>query len=280
MVAFRYFRMLLAPAGQSIFHQVDDVRRLTDPAFLMALAWLVAWLALAVRLRRVDGVASARDALVRRAARAVCDAGHARSRRADGRASRLPVECRACSLRSGPRSGGLGRSLARASFDTALLCKFLLAAWLTVLGGMTVLRNEVWANPVHLWLSAVQQAPDVWVPHVSLGESLQNVGSHDAAAAEYRLAISLRPERARALHEAGAVPGRDAPPGRSGAGLPEARRLSPGSRGRAGTGWVRSRCCKADTTRRGSITGRRSQARPRRRRGAAIAGDDCRNDRS
>ena len=58
VVAFRYFRMLLAPSGQSIFHQVDEVRRLTDPAFLMALAWLVAWIALAVRMRRIDGVAA------------------------------------------------------------------------------------------------------------------------------------------------------------------------------------------------------------------------------
>ncbi len=103
-------------------------------------------------------------------------------------------------------------------FRYGVLCKFLLAAWLTVLGGMTVLRNEVWANPVHLWLSAVQQAPDIWVPHVALGESLQNVGSHDAAVAEYRLAIHASADRARALHEAGAGPGRAAPAGRSARG--------------------------------------------------------------
>jgi protein O-GlcNAc transferase len=65
--------------------------------------------------------------------------------------------------------------------------------WLTVLGGMTVLRNEVWKNPVRLWLSALQQAPDIWVPHVALGEALEAAGSPDAAITEYRLAIQLRP---------------------------------------------------------------------------------------
>ncbi len=192
VVAFRYFRLLLAPAGQSIFHQVDDVRRLTDPAFLMALAWLVAWLALAVRLRRVDGVAALGMVwfvvlLVPSAILVMLDLGEPMAEH------RVYLSSAGMFLAVGTTFGRAWPLFGTRVFRYGVLCKFLLAAWLTVLGGMTVLRNEVWANPVHLWLSAVQQAPDVWVPHVSLGESLQNVGSHDGAAAEYRLAISLRP---------------------------------------------------------------------------------------
>ena len=121
---------------------------------------------------------------------------------------------------------------------------------------------------MRLWLSAVHEAPDVWVPHVALGEALQSVGSHDAAVAEYQMAIVLRPSEPvpymklglclaemRRLEEPAQV-------------FPKLERLTPGPRSR-GTGWVRSRCCKADTMRRGSITGRRSpRIRTMSRRGS------------
>ena len=74
-----------------------------------------------------------------------------------------------------------------------LLLRFLLAAWLTVLGGLTVLRNAVWSTPVRLWLEAVEQSPDVWVPHLMLGEAFHDSGALDQALAEYRMAIGLRP---------------------------------------------------------------------------------------
>src|SRR4029078_11768810 len=61
-------------------------------------------------------------------------------------------------------------------FRFGLLFKLLLAIWLTVLGGMTVLRNEVWASPVHLWLNAVQEWPGVWGPPGALGGALQTGG--------------------------------------------------------------------------------------------------------
>jgi tetratricopeptide (TPR) repeat protein len=85
-----------------------------------------------------------------------------------------------------------------AFFDTRsmrarLLLRFLLAAWLTVLGGLTVLRNAVWSAPVRLWLDAVEQSPDVWVPHLMLGEAFHDSGALGQALAEYRMAIQLRP---------------------------------------------------------------------------------------
>jgi Flp pilus assembly protein TadD len=83
-------------------------------------------------------------------------------------------------------------------FDTRttrsrLLLRLCLAAWLTVLGGLTVLRNEVWANPVRLWRDAAEKAPAIWVPHLMLGAALQEQGSTKDAVVAYRRALSLRP---------------------------------------------------------------------------------------
>lgn len=192
VVAFRYFRMLLAPSGQSIFHQVDEVRRLNDPAFLLAMAWLVTWIAVAVRIRRVDGVAALGMLwflvlLVPSAALVLLDLGEPMAEH------RVYLSSAGMFLAVGTAFGRAWPLFGSRVFRFGLLFKLLLATWLTVLGGMTVLRNEVWTSPVRLWLNAVHEAPDVWVPHVALGEALQGVGSHDAAVAEYQMAIVLRP---------------------------------------------------------------------------------------
>jgi hypothetical protein len=192
VVAFRYFRLLLAPSGQSIFHQVQDVTRLSDPLLLMALAWLVLWIALAVRIRRIDGAAALGMIwfvvlLIPSAMLVLLDLGEPMAEH------RVYLSSAGMFLAVGTLFGRAWPLFGSRVFRYGLLCKFLLATWLTVLGGMTVLRNEVWKNPIRLWLSAVQQAPDIWVPHVALGEALENAGSPEAAVAEYRLAVHLRP---------------------------------------------------------------------------------------
>ena len=95
-----------------------------------------------------------------------------------------------------------------AFFDTRtarsrLLLRFSLAAWLTVLGGLTVLRNEVWSDPVRLWLDAAEKAPDIWVPHVMLGAALQERGAREEAIVAYRRAIRLRPSEQAAYMRLG-----------------------------------------------------------------------------
>ncbi len=192
VVALRYFRMLLAPSGQSIFHQVEEVRRLTDPALLLAMAWLVTWIAVAVSIRRIDGVATLGMLwflvlLVPSAALVLLDLGEPMAEH------RVYLSSAGMFLAVGTAFGRAWPLFESRVFRFGLLFKLLLATWLTVLGGMTVLRNEVWTSPVRLWLNAVHEAPDVWVPHVALGEALQTVGTHDAAVAEYQIAIVLRP---------------------------------------------------------------------------------------
>jgi tetratricopeptide (TPR) repeat protein len=154
--------------------------------------WLIAWIAVAIRIRRIDGVAGLGMLwfiilLVPSAILVLLDLGEPMAEH------RVYLASAGMFLAIGTMFGRAWPLFGSGAFRYGLLCKFLLATWLTVLGGMTVLRNEVWANPIRLWLSAVQQAPDIWVPHVALGEALQNVGSHGAALAEFRLAIGLRP---------------------------------------------------------------------------------------
>ena len=92
---------------------------------------------------------------------------------------------------------GLGWAWAFIDKRTArsrLLLRCLIAMWLTLLGGMTVLRNEVWSSTVGLWLEAVDRSPQVWVPHLLLGEALHERGASEQALAEYRMAVRLRPD--------------------------------------------------------------------------------------
>jgi tetratricopeptide (TPR) repeat protein len=193
VVALQYFRMLLAPSGQSIFHQVSQVRSPLDPWFLAAVIWLALWLAAAWRLRRVNGLMSLGLfwfvlLLMPSAVLVLLDLGEPMAEH------RVYMSSAGLFL-----AVGAGLGWAWAFFDTRsmrarLLLRFLLATWLTVLGGLTVLRNTVWGNPVRLWLDAVDQAPDVWVPHLMLGEALHDRGSLDLALDEYRMAVHLRPD--------------------------------------------------------------------------------------
>ena len=94
---------------------------------------------------------------------------------------------------------GMGLGWAWAFIDkrtarSRLLLRCLIAMWLTLLGAMTVLRNEVWSSTVGLWLEAVDRSPQVWVPHLLLGEALHERGASEEALAEYRMAVRLRPD--------------------------------------------------------------------------------------
>ena len=45
VVWFKYFRLLLLPTGQTIFHQIEPIHSPFDPALLAAIAWIAVWVA-------------------------------------------------------------------------------------------------------------------------------------------------------------------------------------------------------------------------------------------
>jgi hypothetical protein len=192
VVAFRYFLMIVAPSGQSIFHEVTAVKTPFDVHFLLALTWLVLWLAIAWRVRRTYALVSLGMfwfvlLLVPSAVLVLLDLGEPMAEH------RVYMSAAGLFLATGAGIGWAWAVFDTRSMRARLILRFLLATWLTVLGGLTVLRNAVWSTPISLWLDAVEQSPDVWVPHLMLGEALHDSGALDQALDEYRMAIKLRP---------------------------------------------------------------------------------------
>ena len=211
-VVFRYFSLLLSPGEQSLFHQVSEAGWPPAPRMVLAVLWLVVWLGAAWKLRRLDGALSVGMLwfvllLVPSSVLVLLNLGEPMAEH------RVYLAAAGFFLAVGTVAGHVWALLARNAPQRRLIMQCALAGWLTVLGGLTVLRNETWSDPVRLWLDAAEKAPDIWVPHVMLGSALQDKGALDEAIVAYRRAIRLRPaEQASymrlglALAEAGRLP--------------------------------------------------------------------------
>lgn len=190
-VAFRYFALLLSPSQLSVFHQVDEV--FWPPAFLLvaSVVWLLVWVFGAVRVRRLDGAITLGMLwflllLVPSAVLVMLNLGEPMAEH------RVYLAAMGFFLAGGTAIGHLWALLNLRGARSRLVLRVALAAWLTVLGAVTVLRNEIWSDPVRLWLDAAEKAPDIWVPHVMLGSALQDQGAREEALAAYRRAIAVR----------------------------------------------------------------------------------------
>ncbi|MBK5298374.1 MAG: tetratricopeptide repeat protein [Vicinamibacteria bacterium] len=190
-VMFRYFSLLLSPADQSIFHQVSEVSWPPAPRMILALIWLGAWLGTAWRLSRLDGAITLGMVwfvllLVPSSVLVLLNLGEPMAEH------RVYLAAAGFFLASGTLVGHVWAFFDTRTPRSRLLLRFCLAAWLTVLGGLTVLRNEVWSDPMRLWLDAADKAPGIWLPHMMLGAALQERGAREEAIAAYRRAIHLR----------------------------------------------------------------------------------------
>lgn len=191
-VMFRYVGLLVWPVGQTIFHQVDQAAWPPSLPLLLAVVWLALWVIAAVRLRaRHGGLAFGMLwfvlLLLPSSALVVLNLGE-------------PMAEHRVYLASAGLFIAFGLLVARlwAFLDTRtpgrrMGLRVALAGYLTVLGGLTVQRNDVWADPLALWAEAARRAPDIWVPHVMIGGILHERGARDEAAAAFRRAIALRP---------------------------------------------------------------------------------------
>jgi Flp pilus assembly protein TadD len=191
-VMFRYFTMLLSPADQSIFHQVSEVSWPPSAGIILGLIWLMAWLGFAWKFARLDGAVTLGMIwfvllLVPSSVLVLLNLGEPMAEH------RVYLAAAGFFLALGTSVGHIWAFFDTRTRRSRLLLRFSLTVWLTMLGGLTVLRNEVWSDPVRLWLDAAEKAPDIWVPHVMLGAALQERGARDEAIVAYRRAIRLRP---------------------------------------------------------------------------------------
>ena len=196
-VIFRYFGLLLSPADQTIFHQVHEVRWPPEPTMVLACVWLVAWTGAAIKLRRLDGAVTLGMfwfvlLLLPSSVLVMLNLGEPMAEH------RVYLAAVGFFLAIGILVGHVWAFFGTRTARSRLLLRFSIAAWLTVMGGLTVLRNDVWSDPLHVWLEASERAPDIFVPHLMLGGILQERGARDEALVAYRRAVRLRPQEAAA----------------------------------------------------------------------------------
>ena len=60
---------------------------------------------------------------------------------------------------------------------------------------VTYKRNAHWADPMALWVEAVQRAPNAWQAHLGYADLLREIQQCDRAAGEYREVLRLYPDQ-------------------------------------------------------------------------------------
>ncbi|PYR64474.1 MAG: hypothetical protein DMF91_00200 [Acidobacteria bacterium] len=201
-VVRRYLTLLLVPAGQAMFHDVSLLKGVFDPRAILAIGVLGLMLALAWRLRRIDGLASFGILwflLLLLPSSALVALGHGEAM------TEHRVYLASCGLflAIGAGISHVWVRVTRLSASARLLARAVLATGLVTLCALTVLRNVVWASPVTLWHEAVDRAPDHWRPRLLLGEALQDNGRREEAVEQYKAALRIRPAEPSAYMKLG-----------------------------------------------------------------------------
>ena len=191
-----YLTLLIRPAAQSILHPVDAIPSLLSFSALLAVGVPMALILLAHRMRRVNGAIGLGiwwflAALVPPAVLAVLDLGHPLAEH------RAYLPCCGLFIAVGI---GVAWAVGQPLHSTRLRILRPVAVGIAIvtLAGSTIVRNAVWADDTILWLDAVQKAPDIWLPHLMLGEAFHRRGDHERAIMAFRSAVHLRSDHADA----------------------------------------------------------------------------------
>ena len=200
-VVRRYFVLLVMPGGQSVFHAVESISSLWHWRAVAAVAFTAGLFGLAwISMRRAPlaglGILWFLFALAPAALLVLLDLGHPM-------AEHRTYFANAGLFAAGGYAVAWLLSRPRPVFprQRRLVTAMLVLAPVT-LAGQTVVRNAMWADPRLLWLQAAERAPDIWLPHLLLGEALRARGMREEAAVAFRNAVRLRPDNADAI-EAG-----------------------------------------------------------------------------
>jgi tetratricopeptide (TPR) repeat protein len=186
----RYLTLLVAPAGQTIFHAVAPVGP-ASPRTWLALAVIAGMLALAWRGRRrapagAFGVGWFFLLLVPSCVLVLLDRGEPMAEHRVYLASLGVFLTFGVLIEQAARWLAARRTLPRYTVAAAI------GAVVLALAGRTVLRNQIWADPLNLWIEAAERAPDHWLPAHMLGEELHRRGQHEQAIVAFRRAIQSR----------------------------------------------------------------------------------------
>lgn len=184
----RSLLLMLLPRGQTIFHAIDPIDSVVDPRLWLDLTVIGALAAAAWWTRRTRppiafGILWFVLLLVPAAVLVLFDQGEPMTEH------RIYLASCGLFVGAGAAAGLAVESLPRWRMAGA----GMLALAVTALGGQTVVRNRVWADPVLLWGESVALAPDHPRPRLLLGEALADTGQHDLAIQQFQRAIRLRP---------------------------------------------------------------------------------------
>jgi tetratricopeptide (TPR) repeat protein len=191
-VIWRYVGLFLVPLGQSLVHQVEEVRSLGEARALQGLAAgaaLAGVAAVAWRLRRRAPYEAfgALWFLVLLAPSSLIPLPELAAEHRTYLAGAGLLLAVASLLARVPGALGLRPAAARTAAWLGAACL------LAVLSALTVARNRVWSDPVALWADAARKAPWVFAPHLQLGDALRARGECEPALAAYRRALELVP---------------------------------------------------------------------------------------
>jgi protein O-mannosyl-transferase len=186
---WQYFALFVRPHGQTIMHTVPFVAGFTA-RIVAAVAGLWVLAAVIWSLRRIQGPISlgllmAGALLVPGSVLFITGIGEPMAEhRAYVSAMGFFLACGAGAGMAWSRAQAAGRgTLVVATSGIVLLLQ---------LSGQTLVRNQMWGNPVALAQEAVALSPDAWVPRLFLGETLRQNGRCEEAVPAYRAALAMR----------------------------------------------------------------------------------------
>jgi tetratricopeptide (TPR) repeat protein len=204
-VVRRYVMLLVTPGKQSVFHPVVSIASFWQWRALGAVAFTAGLLGLAWALRPRHALAGLGIlwfllTLAPAAVLVLFDLGHPMAEHRTYFANAglfMAASCGVGWLLARPRA-----SLSRRRLQRRLLMAVLVLTPVT-LAGQTLVRNRMWTDPRVLWLEAAERAPDIWLPHLLLGEALRAKGMRQEAVVAFRNAVRLRPDNADAYLKLG-----------------------------------------------------------------------------
>lgn len=190
-VIVRYVRLMILPAGQTLFHSVEMVPPLAARA-LAAYAALGGMVALAWAARRQlpvagFGLIAFLLLLLPAAALTMLNSGEPMAEH------RVYIASTGWFLAVGAGIAWLQGRAAAASRVGRPVVGASLALVVLSYGSETLLRNAIWSDPVAVWQESVERAPHHPRPRMLLGEALEDRGRRQEAVLEYQAAVRLAP---------------------------------------------------------------------------------------